>query len=186
MSDVAVGSMTVGEDLRDLRVDGASPRDVEIERLHAQHYESLVRLAGLMLGSREVAEEVVQDAFASAYERWGRVREPERRVSYLRSAALNGARKRLRRRSLARRLSPLAGNHSVTPEDSALLSDRQHRVLAELGRLPARQQQCLILRFYEDLNGAEIAEWLGISRGSVKTHTHRGLRTLESRLEDER
>jgi len=169
-----------------LGIDALLPRDVEVGRLHAEHYESLVRLAGLLLGRRDVAEEVVQDAFASAYERWDRIREPSRRVSYLRSAALNGARKRLRRRHLARRLSPVAGTDPVTPEDSALLSERQRSVLAELRRLPVRQQQCLILRFYEDLSETEISEWLGISRGSVKTHTHRGLRALESRLEGER
>lgn len=172
--------------VEDLPSDLMEGREVEVARLHADQYETLVRLAGLLLGRRDLAEEVTQDAFASTYERWDRIREPERRVSYLRSATLNGARKRLRRRTLAARLVPTRGPDPVIPEDSALTSERQRHLLAELRRLPARQQQCLLLRFYVDLKEDEIASSLGISTGSVKTHTHRGLRTLESRLEEDR
>ena len=59
-------------------------------------------------------------------------------------------------------------------------------VVAALRRLPVRQRECLVLRYYLDLSEAEIAAALGISTGSVKTHSHRGLAALEKTLEDER
>ncbi len=68
---------------------------------------------------------------------------------------------------------------------SVLATDRQRRLLAELARLPTRQRECLVLRFYLELSEAESAQALGISPGSVKTHAHRGLQALASRLENE-
>lgn len=169
-----------------VREDLAAPRDVAIVQLHTEHCRELVRLAGILLGNRETAEEVVQDAFAKVYEVWDRVRDPTRRASYLRSVTLNGARKRLRRRRVAARLMPMRPRDPRVPEDAALASEREHHLIAELGRLPHRQRECLVLRFFLDLDEAETAEVLGISRGSVKTHAHRGLRTLGSRLEEHR
>jgi RNA polymerase sigma factor (sigma-70 family) len=56
-------------------------------------------------------------------------------------------------------------------------------MIALLRSLPDRQRECLALRYYLDLPEAEIAATLGISVGSVKTHTHRGLAALATRLE---
>ena len=56
-------------------------------------------------------------------------------------------------------------------------------MIAALRALPTRQRECLALRYYLGLSEAEIAETLGISAGSVKTHTHRGLGALEKTLE---
>jgi RNA polymerase sigma factor (sigma-70 family) len=63
-------------------------------------------------------------------------------------------------------------------------SDEARRVLTALRSLPDRQREVLTLRFYLDLSEAEIAETLGISSGSVKTHAHRGMAALAQRLED--
>ena len=147
----------------------------DLAALHRQHYRSLVRLAAL-LGDRGAAEEVVQDAFVRVYLAGDRVREP---LAYLRRAVVNGARSSLRRRRV-REQAPLTVVRDVLPGEDH--SD----VVAALRRLPVRQRECLVLRYYLDLSEAEIAAALGISAGSVKTHSHRGLAALEKTLEDER
>ena len=64
--------------------------------------------------------------------------------------------------------------------------DEQRRVLAALRSLPDRQRDVLTLRYYLDLSEAEIAQTLGITPGSVKTHAHRGIAALAERLEGSR
>jgi RNA polymerase sigma factor (sigma-70 family) len=68
----------------------------------------------------------------------------------------------------------------------ALASEEQARVLAALRRLPVRQREALVLRYYADLSEAEIAAAMGVSAGSVKTHAHRGLATLAELLGEDR
>jgi RNA polymerase sigma-70 factor (ECF subfamily) len=59
-------------------------------------------------------------------------------------------------------------------------------VLDAIRALPARQRDCVLLRFYLDLSEADISRTLGISPGSVKTHLHRALAALGPKLEDTR
>ena len=56
-------------------------------------------------------------------------------------------------------------------------------MLAALDRCPSRQREVLVLRYYAELSEAEIADELGISPGSVKTHAHRGIASLGALLE---
>jgi RNA polymerase sigma-70 factor (sigma-E family) len=144
----------------------------DLATLHQQHYAALVRLAAL-LGDRSVAEEVVQDAFVRVHLAGDRVQEP---LPYLRRAVVNGARSSLRRLRVRSR-APLE-----VVRDVPAPADRQD-VMNALRRLPARQRECLVLRYYNDLSEADIAAALGISAGSVKTHTSRGLAALEKTLE---
>lgn len=70
------------------------------------------------------------------------------------------------------------------PEDRILLDAEQARVIEALRSLPPRQRDCLVLRFYLELSGPEIAETVGISANSVKTHCRRGLASLRALLEE--
>jgi RNA polymerase sigma factor (sigma-70 family) len=67
-------------------------------------------------------------------------------------------------------------------EDEITLREDQRQVIDALRDLPHRQRDCLTLRFYNELGIAEIAETLGLSPNSVKTHLQRGLAALERRL----
>jgi RNA polymerase sigma factor (sigma-70 family) len=67
-----------------------------------------------------------------------------------------------------------------------MASEDHRRVVAALRRLPDRQREALALKFYLDLSEAEIADSMGCSTGSVKTHVHRGLATLTTLLEEDR
>ena len=64
--------------------------------------------------------------------------------------------------------------------------ERLREVMAALRTLPTRQRECLVLRYYEELSESEIAQALGISTGSVKTHTSRGMAALARALEKTR
>lgn len=159
-------------------VDEAS----DVEALFRAEYRHLVGLARLLVDDRAAAEEVVQDAFADLLRRRRSVAAP---AAWLRTAVVNRARGRLRRRATARRHLRVAEPDHAPPADADLGGDDDRRaVAAALRALPARQRACLALRFYDGLSEAETAEVLGISTGSVKTHVHRGMAALAAALED--
>lgn len=154
------------------------------EALFRARYTEMVGLAGLLLGDRGAAEEVVQDAFAKFHLSRHRITDPDREVAYLRSIVCNLARGRLRRRSVERRLRPAPRLEVAPSPDVAVERHRQDTVAAGLAGLPRRQRECVVLRYWLDLPEREIAETLGIAPGSVKSHLHRGLAALEVRLEE--
>ena len=152
----------------------------ELRLLYASEYRSLVKLASLLLDDPGACEEVVQDAFVRTLVAWASVRDRERAPAFLRSAVLNGARSRLRRSLVARRHPPRPSDDVVATDVAAV----DHAVVNdELRKLPVRQREAVALRFYLDMSESEIADAMGVSTGSVKTHLHRGLRTLSTRLE---
>jgi RNA polymerase sigma-70 factor (sigma-E family) len=155
--------------------------------LHREHYGALVRLATLVVGDRGVAEQLTQDAFVKLHLRWGGLRRLDRAPAYLRSAVLNGARSHLRRRKVVERHDARRTVAAAVPgPESAALGRAEHeRVVAALRRLPGRQREALVLRYYLDLAEADIAAAMGVSAGSVKTHLHRGLASLARDLGEE-
>jgi RNA polymerase sigma-70 factor (sigma-E family) len=167
-------------------VNGWSADDA-IELLYAAHWRRLVRLAVLLVHDQGVAEEVVQDCFVAMHGRWGRLRDPDRALAYLRQSVVNRARSHLRhqtvvRRHAAREAPPRGGSDA---EDTAQTGARRSVVLDALRQLPRRQREVLALRYYLDLSEAEIAETLGISRGAVKSHASRGAAALRELLADQ-
>lgn len=162
--------------------------DEALEELYAAHWGQLVRLAVLLVRDVGTAEEVVQDAFVAMHGRWGRLRENDKALAYLRQAVVNRSRSVLRHRVVVDRHLRSAGaaaGDSAPPSDTpALEADRRSAVLTALGQLPDRQREVLVLRHYLDLSEAEIADALGIARGSVKSHASRGSAALRDLLGD--
>lgn len=161
---------------------------VDLAALHLAEYRSLVRLAALLVDDVAACEELVQEAFVRLAARPGVLRDPAKAPAYLRSAVLNGARSLRRRRDPVPRLR-LAGSTAAGPEQpeaAAGRRDDEAAVLAALRRLPGRQRDVLVLRYWLDLPESEIALTLGIGPGTVKTHAKRGLDALASLLEDRR
>ena len=162
----------------------AAPVGTDLAALHREHYRSLVRLASLLVDDVETCEELVQDAYVALLSRKGSVRDAARAPAYLRSAVLNGARSHLRRRVVRERPRAIGtSNAERSPEAAAVVADEHATVLAALRSLPDRQRDVLALRYYLDLSEAEIADTLGIARGTVKAHASRGLATLATALE---
>jgi RNA polymerase sigma-70 factor (sigma-E family) len=162
--------------------DFALGRDEALVDLYRSEYRSLVRLACLLLDDRGAGEEVTQDAFVRLHSAWARVRDETAAAAYLRSTVLNLARSRMRRRLVARRHDTVTDRSAASAEDEAMVSTEQRRVLDALRALPRRQRECLALRYYLDLSEADIAATLRISKGSVKSHTSRGMAVLTRTL----
>ncbi|HVM39556.1 MAG TPA: SigE family RNA polymerase sigma factor [Acidimicrobiia bacterium] len=141
--------------------------------LYRERYASMVRLAYLLTGSNEAAEELVQDAFVKVHRRWDRAYEP---AAYLRTAVVNNCRSWHRRRFLERDRRPHAAPEAVEP------SEPDHMWEA-LGALQPRQRAALVLKFYEDLSEEQIASALGCRPGTVKSLVHRGLAELRKVVE---
>lgn len=163
---------------------GGWDADEAVTALYTAHYRSLVRLSALLVHDAGTAEEIVQDAFVAMHGRWARLREPDKALAYLRQAVVNRSRSALRHRKVVERHS--AGQElldSPSAEHTVMVGLRHDAVIAALRRLPTRQRETLVLRYYADLSEAEIAETMGISRGAVKSHASRGLAALRPILE---
>jgi RNA polymerase sigma-70 factor (sigma-E family) len=156
-------------------------RSNAVAMLFRAHHRRLVGLASLLCDDQATAEDVVQEAFAGLYRRWWQLRDPHNAVVYLNRAVVNGGRDHLRRGRRAdasmRRLVPQSEELSSAEQD-AVTHDEADRLWRAITRLPHRQRQVLVLRYYLDLTEAEIADTLGIGRGSVKRHASRGLAAL--------
>jgi len=159
-----------------------SSRAAVTSLFHA-HYRRLVGLATLMVDDRETAQEVVQDAFEHLYRRWGSLRDPQAAVAYLDRSVVNGSRSRVRRRFTERSYA-LPPEGTVASAESAGVDNRQRDDLFDaLKELPQRQREVIVLRYYLDLSEEQIAQWLGVSTGTVKKHAHRANATLQRRME---
>ena len=120
----------------------------------------------------------MQDAFTGLHRHWSGLRDEHAALGYLRTAVVNGSRSVLRRRRTAREYTPPHTAHARSAESLAMLSAEHQAVVSALGRLPRRQREVLVLRYYGRLSEAEIAEAAGISRGTVKSTASRGVHTL--------
>jgi RNA polymerase sigma-70 factor (sigma-E family) len=160
--------------------------DAALERLYAAHWRSLVRLSVLLLHDQGAAEEVAQDAFVAMHGRWSRLRDPDKALAYLRQTVVNRSRSVLRHRGVVERYvaKQAAPPDEAPADDGVAAASRRTAVLDAMRALPDRQREVLALRYYLDLSEAEIADALGIARGSVKAHASRGAATLRSLLAD--
>jgi RNA polymerase sigma-70 factor (sigma-E family) len=157
--------------------------DQAVTALYGAHYRSLVRLAVLLVRDVATAEEVVQDAFVAMHEAWRRLRDPDKALSYLRQSVVNRSRSVLRHRAVIEKYAPKGLPDAPSAENGAIVELERSAVVQALGRLPTRQREALVLRYYGDFSEAEIATTMGISRGAVKSHTARGMAALRSVLE---
>jgi RNA polymerase sigma-70 factor (sigma-E family) len=161
----------------------ADTAETAVGALYRAQAVGLIRLAYLMLGDRGAAEDVVQDAFCGLYRHWDRLADASAALPYVRSSVLNGCRTALRRRARGHQLTdyqPPTGS----PEAAVLTQEERQEVLAAVRRLPDRQREALILRFYLDLPDPEIARIMGIRPGTVRSATHRALKALGHLLEN--
>ena len=158
--------------------------DAALDELYAAHWRQLVRLSVLLVRDTGLAEEIVQDAFVAMHGRWGRLREPDRALAYLRQAVVNRSRSALRHRAVVARHDAAQRPPAAEPgaDESSVAAVRRDAVLDALRRLPPRQREALALRYYLDLSEAEIADAMGISRGAVKSHASRGSAALRDLL----
>jgi RNA polymerase sigma-70 factor (sigma-E family) len=160
-------------------IDGAAG----FEELARSARPALVRAAQAVTGRREDAEDAVQASLLKAMNAWPRVAGQEhwRQQAYVRQIVVNTCRSGWRKwgsRVSVGELPELAQGPSTDAID-----DRE-MVRQALLRLPARQREVLLLRYYEDLPEAEIARRLGCAPGTVKSSAARALKALRDMLPD--
>ena len=158
-----------------------------VTALYEAHALGMIRLAHIMLGDRQSAEDVVQEAFCGLYRRWSHLTDPGSAVHYVRSAVLNQCRSVLRRRTASQAQRQAASNpESVRSAESAVLTrEERDEIMRAVRRLPPRQREALVLRFYLDLSAEETATTMGISPSSVRSATHRALASLGRMLQEQ-
>ena len=148
-------------------------RSVAFEVFYVHHLPLQVRRAFLLVGSNELANDIVHDAMVGLYQRWSDVDEP---AAYLSTAVLNGCRDSGRRRDRQRRL---VTKIAATPTNASDAHDVLDDVLAAL---PFQQRAAVVLRYFEQRSTAEIATALGCPPGSVGPWIDRALKKMRKAL----
>jgi RNA polymerase sigma factor (sigma-70 family) len=136
---------------------------------YREHRLALVRVAALILGSRDLAEEAVHDAVVSVHGRWDGLDHPG---AYLRTAVINRAREILRRQR----------TEWTIDEIGIELPESLVDLYRSLGRLPDRQRVAVVLRFFVDLDDSEIASHLRCRLGTVRSLISRALTSLRKEM----
>ncbi len=163
--------------LGEVAVTGRST-DAEFADFFAASWPRLFRTTYAITGDRGATEDALQSAYAKAYASWRRVRAADHPEAYVRRMAVNEVLS-ARRRSWWRAERPHAAPPEPAPQPSpeAVAGDRDE-VWRAVSALPPRQRAVIVLRYYEELSEAEIAEVLGCSRGTVKSQASDALANL--------
>ena len=143
--------------------------DAAVTALYQAHALGLIRLAYLMLGDAAAAEDVVQEAFTGLYRRWAHLSDPAKALPYVRSSILNATRSHLRRLGRPPSGAEQPAPPAVSAEAAVLSGEDRRAVLSALRRLPDRQREVLVLRYYLDLPEPEIAAAMGIGPAASGT-----------------
>lgn len=144
--------------------------------LYARHAPAAGRLAYLLTGDSQLAEDLTQEAFVRAFGRFRDLRRPESFEWYLRRTLVNLTRSHFRRQRTEREF--LSRQPKREPAEQAVDPSERDAMWRALQQLPPRQRTALVLRFYEDLADAQVAEAMGCPIGTAKSLTHRGLERL--------
>jgi RNA polymerase sigma-70 factor (sigma-E family) len=160
--------------------------DDAFDRFYRTEKPRVVAIVASLTGDRNAAEDIVQEAFATAMRRWATVSAYDRPADWVKRVAVNRAISRFRRRqSESKALTRLVGRGddeagvSFDLDGQGALDDP---LWAAVRRLPRRQAQAVALVYIDDLSVERVAEILQCSVGSVKTHLHRARQRLAAEL----
>jgi RNA polymerase sigma-70 factor (sigma-E family) len=140
---------------------------------------ALLRVAWMLTGDAHLAEDLLQTALARMWPHWRRLRE-EQPEAYVRRVMVRVYGSWWRRRWRAER--PTSALPEAAAEDAYAEVEVRAALTAALARLPRRQRQVVVLRYYEDLSEQDVAGVLGCSVGTVKSQAARGLARLRAAL----
>lgn len=158
------------------------PRDVTFEEFVTTRLGALLRYATAVTADPHLAQDVVQEVLLRAQPRWDRITAADQPEAYVKRMVLNeylSWRRRLARRArpspdeLIASAAPPADDHAGAVADRAAL-------VALIAELPPRQRAVLALRYYEGLGDSQIADLLGCSEATVRSHAARALATLRT------
>ncbi|WP_117214682.1 RNA polymerase sigma factor [Allorhizocola rhizosphaerae] len=146
------------------------------------HYGRLTAQLTAYLADPAAAEDVVQEAFLRAWQRWRQIRDYEDPVAWIRRVAWNLATSRWRR---IVRDARLARQHDRNEAVTAALGPDNVALMTALRRLPPNHRRVIVLHYLADLPVADIVQDLGVPRGTVLSWLHRGRAELAGHLRDD-
>jgi RNA polymerase sigma factor (sigma-70 family) len=155
----------------------------KLTELFREYGPEATRLAYLITGDRELAQDITQEAFVRLFGRYGELRNPDAVRGYLRKTIVNLTRSHFRKRRSERTFAQRAGSSrdiAAWQPDIGL----HHDLFVLLQTLPYRQRAALTLRFYLDLSEGQAAEALGASPKAINALVSRGLATLRERVDE--
>ncbi|MFC9329238.1 SigE family RNA polymerase sigma factor [Kitasatospora sp. NPDC057015] len=159
----------------------ADEASAEFHEFFERHHAELARLARLLTGEADAADDLAADAMVALWHRWDKVRSADHPLAYARGTVANLARGRIRGAVREKRRVLLFWSRhperTDDPDVAAVLDVR-----AALARLPFRKRSCVVLRHAFDLSEKETALALGISVGTVKSQTSKGMADLQGLL----
>ncbi len=163
---------------------GVLPADLPFEDFYRNEHRNVLGLAFVLTGNQWVAEDAAQEAFTAAFRRWRSISAYDLPGAWVRRVVCNQAASVLRRRM---REAKALVRLSRRANDTVMLEEGDESFWQAVRRLPARQAQAVALFYMEDFSIAEIAEVLGCSEGTVKTHLSRARHAVaqDLQLEDE-
>jgi RNA polymerase sigma-70 factor (sigma-E family) len=150
------------------------------EEFAAARLPALLRYSALLASDAELARDLVQEVLARAIGRWARIASVEDPYAYVRAMVTNEYLSLLRRRrvrTVPLTYDALAGPRAPAEPDPADRID-QDDLWRRLTGLPRKQRAVVVLRYYEGLTDAEIADVLGCGASTVRSHAARALATL--------
>jgi RNA polymerase sigma-70 factor (sigma-E family) len=166
-----------------------SDRGVSFAELYRSEAPGVASLAYLLTGDRELAEDLMQEAFLRVGSRLRHV-VPETFGPYVRRTVVNLVRSHFRRAAVRRRHAAAIENAYAIRQRTGEMETTDAETRDELWRilqqLPLRQREAIVCRFYLDLSESETADALRISVGTVKSSTSRGLAALRVAIAGER
>jgi RNA polymerase sigma-70 factor (sigma-E family) len=142
----------------------------------------LLRFGHVLTGDPRKAEDLVQEALARTLRRWRSVRH-DNAVAYVRRVMVNTHINRWRRWEARVQLGEVP--EPATDDPALRRSEDWDQLRRALSRLPTRQRTVLVLRYFEDLPEAEIAQLMGCQPGTVKSQAARALAALRPLLRPE-
>jgi RNA polymerase sigma-70 factor (sigma-E family) len=157
--------------------DGA---EAALRQVFTESFAPFCRTAYLLVGDRLDAEDIVMEAFAATHRSLDRVRDTGKLTSFVRTAVINLARNRLRRRDVERRGA--ATLRRTASLEAAAVEPVDDDVVAAIRALPDRQRAAVVLRYFDDLDERTIAETLGCSVGTVKSQLSKAKVSIGLRL----
>jgi RNA polymerase sigma-70 factor (sigma-E family) len=156
--------------------------DESIESLFHAHYPHIVYTAFALVRDWDLAEQLAQEAYLRLWRRWSWIADPHAAPSYLQRTVVNLSRETIRRRVIERRVLKARGMErpqASEPDAAEVIALRR-----AITTLPSRKRECIVLRYLLGLSEAETAGLLGVSVGTVKSQTHKGLHQLRERLDE--
>lgn len=156
-----------------------------LAKLYDEHSASAFRLAFLLTGDTDLAEDLVQDAFVKLIARFGNLRGPQAADAYIKRTVVNLSNDLFRHRRVERAyLARTRGSAGRSPDELPDVEGKD-QLWMQLQRIAPRQRSALVLRYFEDLSEQQTADVLGCSLRTAKSLVARGMHAMRAQQEGE-